>query len=200
MSVVLLSDNELVNRYVNGDEESLSILVKRHKRRIYSMLYMATRNKELSEDLFQETFFKVIQTLKKQQYNEEGKFLPWVLRIAKNLMIDYFRKTKKTPTISSVINEDGERVDIFDIIPDIETVNPKDTSESKKFKLAIKSLINELPADQKEVVMMRTYYDMSFKEIAEITNVSINTSLGRMRYALINLKKMMEEKQIPTYV
>lgn len=200
MSVVLLSDNELVNRYINGDEESLSILVKRHKRRIYSMLYMATRNKELSEDLFQETFFKVIQTLKKQQYNEEGKFLPWVLRIAKNLMIDYFRKTKKTPTISSVMNEDGERVDIFDIIPDAETVNPKNQSESKEFKIAIKALINELPADQKEVVMMRTYYDMSFKEISEITNVSINTSLGRMRYALINLKKMMEEKQIPIYV
>lgn len=196
MSMQLLSDNELVNRYVNGDENSLAILVKRHKRRIYSFLYMATRDKELSEDLFQETFFKVIQTLKKQQYNEEGKFLPWVLRIAKNLMIDYFRKTKKMPSISSVTNEEGERVDIFDIIPCEENSFKTNEKETKEFKQSIKNLINELPADQKEVVMMRTYYDMSFKEISEMTNVSINTSLGRMRYALINLKKMMEEQNL----
>lgn len=196
MSMLLLSDNELVACYVNGDENSLAILVKRHKRRIYSFLYMATRDKELSEDLFQETFFKVIQTLKKQQYNEEGKFLPWVLRIAKNLMIDYFRKTKKMPCISSVKNEDGERVDIFDIIPCADNSSLKSEKEKKEFKQSIKNLINELPNDQKEVVMMRMYYDMSFKEIADMTNVSINTSLGRMRYALINLKKMIEEKEV----
>lgn len=196
MSIQLLSDNELVNCYVNGDENSLAILVRRHKRRIYSFLYMATRDKELSEDLFQETFFKVIQTLKKKQYNEEGKFLPWILRIAKNLMIDYFRKTKKMPTISSVTNEDGERVDIFDIIPCADTSVSKNEKETKEFKQSIKNLINELPADQKEVVMMRTYYDMSFKEISEMTNVSINTSLGRMRYAMINLKKMIEEREL----
>lgn len=196
MSILVLSDNELVNRYVNGDENSLAVLVKRHKRRVYSFLYMATRDKELSEDLFQETFFKVIQTLKKKQYNEEGKFLPWILRIAKNLMIDHFRKAKKMPTISSVVNEEGERVDIYDIIPCEENSFKTNEKETKEFRQSIKSLINELPADQKEVVMMRTYYDMSFKEIAEMTNVSINTSLGRMRYALINLKKMMEEREL----
>lgn len=196
MSILVLSDNELVNRYVNGDENSLAVLVKRHKRRVYSFLYMATRDKELSEDLFQETFFKVIQTLKKKQYNEEGKFLPWILRIAKNLMIDHFRKAKKMPTISSVVNEEGERVDIYDIIPCEENSFKTNEKETKEFKQSIKNLINELPADQKEVVMMRTYYDMSFKEIAEMTNVSINTSLGRMRYALINLKKMMEEREL----
>ena len=199
MSMQLLSDNELVKLYVNGNEESLSILVKRHKRRIFSYLYLICRNKELTEDIFQETFFKVIQTLKKQQYNEEGKFLPWVLRIAKNLMIDHFRKIKKMPSISSVTNDEGERVDIFDIIPEPAS-NSKDANETKEFKELIRNVVGELPYDQKEVVIMRTYYDMSFKEIAEVTDVSINTALGRMRYALINLKKMLEEKNVEVFI
>jgi RNA polymerase sigma-70 factor (ECF subfamily) len=198
MSMQLLSDNELVKLYMNGNEESLSVLVKRHKRRIFSYIYLITRNKALTEDVFQETFFKVIQTLKKQQYNEEGKFLPWILRIAKNLIIDHFRRVKKMPSISSVINDEGEETSIFDIIPDNST--SKDTEETKQFKENIRSIVNGLPQDQKEVVIMRTYYDMSFKEIAEVTNVSINTSLGRMRYALINLKKMVEEKNVEIYI
>ena len=199
MSMQLLSDNELVKLYMNGNEESLSILVKRHKRRIFSYLYLISRNKELTEDIFQETFFKVIQTLKKRQYNEEGKFLPWVLRIAKNLMIDHFRKVKKMPSISSVTNDEGERVDIFDIIPE-PVSNSKDPNEAKEFKELIRNVVGELPPDQKEVVIMRTYYDMSFKEIAEVTDVSINTALGRMRYALINLKKMLEEKNVEVFI
>ena len=199
MSMQLLSDNELVKLYMNGNEESLSVLVKRHKRRIFSYIYLITRNKSLTEDVFQETFFKVIQTLKKQQYNEEGKFLPWILRIAKNLIIDHYRKAKKMPSISTVINDEGEETSIFDIIPE-ENTSSKDTEETKRFKETIRSIVNDLPQDQKEVVIMRTYYDMSFKEIAEITNVSINTSLGRMRYALINLKKMLEEKNIEIYI
>jgi RNA polymerase sigma-70 factor (ECF subfamily) len=199
MSMQLLSDNELVKLYMNGNEESLSILVKRHKRRIFSYLYLISRNKELTEDIFQETFFKVIQTLKKRQYNEEGKFLPWVLRIAKNLMIDHFRKVKKMPSISSVTNDEGERVDIFDIIPE-PVSNSKDVNEAKEFKELIRNVVGELPPDQKEVVIMRTYYDMSFKEIAEVTDVSINTALGRMRYALINLKKMLEEKNVEVFI
>ena len=199
MSMQLLSDNELVKLYMNGNEESLSILVKRHKRRVFSYIYLITRNKALTEDIFQETFFKVIQTLKKQQYIEEGKFLPWILRIAKNLIIDHFRKVKKMPSISTVINDEGEETSIFDIIPE-EVESSKDTEESKLFKQTIRLVVNELPPDQKEVVIMRTYYDMSFKEIAEITNVSINTSLGRMRYALINLKKMLEEKNVEVYI
>lgn len=199
MSMQLLDDNELVKLYMNGNEESLSILVKRHKRRIFSYIYLITRNKVLTEDVFQETFFKVIQTLKKQQYNEEGKFLPWILRIAKNLIIDHFRKAKKMPSISYVINEEGAETSIFDIIPDNST-SLKDAEESKQFKNRIRAIVNDLPRDQKEVVIMRTYYDMSFKEIAEVTNVSINTSLGRMRYALINLKKMLEEKNVEIYI
>lgn len=199
MSMQLLSDNELVKLYMNGNEESLSVLVKRHKRRIFSYIYLITRNKSLTEDIFQETFFKVIQTLKKQQYNEEGKFLPWILRIAKNLIIDHFRKVKKMPSISSVINDEGEETSIFDIIPE-ENNTSKDTEEARLFKETIRSIVNDLPQDQKEVVIMRTYYDMSFKEIADITNVSINTSLGRMRYALINLKKMLEEKNVEIYI
>ena len=198
MSMQLLSDNELVKLYIDGNEEPLSILVKRHKRRVFSYLYLITRNKELTEDIFQETFFKVIQTLKRGQYNEEGKFLPWTLRIAKNLMIDHFRRVKKMPTISSVTNDEGERVDIFDIIPEPHA-ETRDTKEAKQFKETIRNVVGELPPDQREVVIMRTYYDMSFKEISEITNVSINTSLGRMRYALINLKKMLEEKNIEVY-
>lgn len=199
MSMQLLSDNELVKLYMNGNEESLSVLVKRHKRRIFSYIYLITRNKSLTEDVFQETFFKVIQTLKKQQYNEEGKFLPWILRIAKNLIIDHFRKAKKMPSISTVINEEGEETSIFDIIPD-NTDTGKNKEEVRHFKNSIRAIVNDLPRDQKEVVIMRTYYDMSFKEIAEVTNVSINTSLGRMRYALINLKKMLEEKNIEIYI
>lgn len=199
MSIQLMTDNELVKLYMNGNEESLSILVKRHKRRIFSYVYLITRNKALTEDVFQETFFKVIQTLKKQQYNEEGKFLPWVLRIAKNLIIDHFRKAKKMPGVSTITNEDGEETSIFDIIPE-EVDHSKDDDGARRFKEAIRSVVNELPQDQKEVVIMRTYYDMSFKEIAEVTNVSINTSLGRMRYALINLKKRLEEKNVEMYI
>ncbi len=199
MSFQSLTDNELVKLYMNGNEECLSILIKRHKRRIFSYIYLIIRNKALAEDFFQETFFKVIVTLKREQYNEEGKFLPWVLRIAKNLIIDHFRKVKKMPSISVVINDEGEETSIFDIIPE-QVDHKSDSEETKRFKKSIKSIVNELPPDQKEVVIMRTYYDMSFKEISELTNVSINTSLGRMRYALINLKKMLEEKKVATYI
>jgi len=179
---------------MEGSEDALAVLVKRHKRRLYTYIYLVIRNRELAEDMFQETFFKVIQTLKRKQYNEEGKFLPWVLRIAKNLMIDHFRKVKKMPSISVVLNDEGEETDIFDVMP-CESENKKNTEEVKQIKHTIRSVVNNLPQDQKEVVIMRTYYDMSFKEIADLTNVSINTSLGRMRYALINMKKMLEEKQ-----
>lgn len=199
MSMLMLSDNELVKLYMNGNEESLAVLVKRHKRRIYSYIYLIVRNKTLAEDIFQETFFKVIQTLKREQYNEEGKFLPWILRIAKNLIIDHFRKAKKMPGISTVINDEGEETNIFDIIPESDN-SSKAPEELKQFKLMIRNVINELPPDQREVVIMRTYYDMSFKEIAELTNVSINTSLGRMRYALINLKKILEERNVEVFV
>ncbi|MDO9001111.1 MAG: sigma-70 family RNA polymerase sigma factor [Bacteroidota bacterium] len=194
MSIQLLNDNELVQLYIGGNEESLSVLLTRHKRKIFSSIMVVVKNKALAEDIFQDTFFKVIQTLKRGQYSEEGKFLPWVIRIARNLIIDHFRRIKKMPPVPVYINDEGEEVSVFSkLSSEEENVN---TEETLKFKKNIRSIINELPKDQREVVIMRTYYDMSFKEIADFTNVSINTALGRMRYGLLNLKKMIEEKNL----
>lgn len=194
MSIQLLNDNELVQLYIGGNEDSLSILLNRHKRKIFSSIMVVVKNKALAEDIFQDTFFKVIQTLKRGQYNEEGKFLPWVIRIARNLIIDHFRRIKKMPPVPVYINEEGEEVSVFNTLASDQPVD--DYDETVKFKKSIRAIINELPADQREVVIMRTYYDMSFKEIADFTNVSINTALGRMRYGLLNLKKLIEEKNL----
>jgi RNA polymerase sigma-70 factor (ECF subfamily) len=194
MSIQLLNDNELVQLYIDGNEESLSVLLMRHKRKIFSSIMVVVKNKALAEDIFQDTFFKVIQNLKRGQYNEEGKFLPWVIRIARNLIIDHFRRIKKMPPVPVYVNEEGEEISVFNTLPS-EDEN-KNIDETIKFKKSIRAIINELPADQREVVIMRTYYDMSFKEIADFTNVSINTALGRMRYGLLNLKKIIEEKKL----
>lgn len=191
----LIDDQTLVNLYIKGDESALETLLLRHKRKIFSYIMLTIKDKELAQDIFQDTFFKVINTLKKGQYNEEGKFLPWVMRIAHNLMIDTFRNDKKMPTISGGTNSDGEDFDIFSIIP-MEDKNAEQSIEQSQIRKDIRKLIEQLPAEQREVLMMRHYYDMSFKEISEQTNVSINTALGRMRYALINLRKMIEEKEI----
>lgn len=199
MSIQRLEDNELVQLYINGNEESLAVLLQRHKRRIFSSIVIVVRDKALAEDLFQDTFFKVIQTLKRNQYSEEGKFLPWVLRIARNLIIDHFRKNKKLPTVPVYVNEDGEEVDVFSTIPSDDD-GFKSKEEYSAFKKKIRVMVSKLPDEQKEVVIMRMYYDMSFKEIADFCNVSINTSLGRMRYALINLKKMIEESKTEVYI
>jgi RNA polymerase sigma-70 factor (ECF subfamily) len=199
MSIQLLEDNELVQLYVDGREEALAILLERHKRRIFSCIYLIVKDRALTEDLFQDTFFKVIQTLKRKQYSEEGKFLPWVLRIARNLIIDHFRKNKKLPTVPVYVNEDGEEVDVFSTIPS-QDADYKASEDNKHFRKKIRNLISKLPDEQKEVVIMRMYYDMSFKEISDFCNVSINTSLGRMRYALINLKKMIEESKTEVFI
>ena len=194
MSIQHLDDNRLVNLYCKGNEKALEVLIKRHKQKLYSCIYLLVRDRTLTEDFFQDTFVKVIQSLKGGHYYEDGKFSAWLLRIGRNLVIDYFRKNKKMKTVPNIINEDGEEVDIFSIL-NIET--EERSAEEKMFlKKTMRSLIEELPYEQKEVVIMRTYYDMSFKEISEMTNVSINTALGRMRYSLINLKKMMEDQQI----
>jgi RNA polymerase sigma-70 factor (ECF subfamily) len=190
----LMDDNRLVKLYVKGNEEALKQLIMRHKQRVYSHIYLLVRNRELTEDFFQDTFFKVIQSLKAGHYYEDGKFGAWVLRIAHNLVIDHFRRSKKMPLIPNVVNEDGEEVDIFSVLRIEEEGRTAD--EKVHIKRVMRNLIEELPAEQREVLIMRTYYDMSFKEIAEITNSSINTSLGRMRYALINLKKMMEDRRV----
>ena len=199
MSIQKSEDNELVQLYIDGNEEALSVLLQRHKRRVFSSILIIVREKALAEDLFQDTFFKVIQTLKRGQYLEEGKFLPWVLRIARNLIIDHFRKNKKLPTVPVYVNEEGEEVDVFSTIANSDD-GFKNEEENLGFKKKIRGMIAGLPEEQKEVVIMRMYYDMSFKEIADFCNVSINTSLGRMRYALINLKKMIEESRTEVYI
>ncbi len=184
------TDATLVSTYIQGDENALSILITRHQHRIYSFIYSKVYDKDVAEDVFQDTFIKVINTLKKGKYNEEGKFLPWVMRIAHNLVIDYFRKNKRMPKF-----ENSGDFNIFSVLSDgdlnIETQLIKDQIECD-----VQELIKELPADQLEVLTMRIYKDMSFKEISERTGVSINTALGRMRYALINLRKIIEKHQL----
>lgn len=190
-----VDDRELVNQYISGEESTLPILIQRHKLRIFSYIMHTVKDRALAEDIFQDTFIKVINTLKKGQYNEEGKFLPWVLRIAHNLMIDSFRNDKRMPTISGGTNSDGETFDIFNLLGREDLTKEEEIIQGQ-IRKDIRKLIECLPAEQREVLMMRHYFDMSFKEISEQTNVSINTALGRMRYALINLRKMIEEKEI----
>jgi RNA polymerase sigma-70 factor (ECF subfamily) len=190
-----IDDQELVTLYTSGDESALETLIHRHKKRVFTYIFMIVKDRNLAEDLFQDTFMKVVGTLRKGHYNEEGKFLPWVQRIAHNLIIDHFRKDKRMPTISGGTNDEGEEYSIFDIIK-IREGNAEDRLVKKQVYKDLKKLVNMLPMEQKEVLMMRHYYDMSFKEISEQTNVSINTALGRMRYALINLRKLAEQNNI----
>ncbi len=190
MESVTNSDGLLVSSYINGNEKSLEILIVRHKQRIFSFILSKIQDREISEDIFQDTFIKVINTLKRGKYNEEGKFLPWVMRIAHNLIIDYFRRNKRIPKFNNT-----DDFDIFDVLSD-ETLSAENQIIKSQILEDVKNLIEELPDDQKEVLLMRMYKDMSFKEIAENTNVSINTALGRMRYALINLRKLIEKHRI----
>jgi len=185
-----LQDAVLVSNYINGDEKALEVLVLRHKQRIYSFIYSKILNRDTTEDIFQDTFIKVINTLKRGKYNEEGKFLPWVMRIAHNLMIDYFRKNSRMPKFRNT-----DEFDIFSVLSD-NSLNAETQLINDQIHNDVKELVQELPADQKEVLIMRLYKDMSFKEIALSTDVSINTALGRMRYALINLRKLIAEKKI----
>ena len=189
-SIFNLSDAELIFNYVNGSEPSLETLINRHQLQIFNFINSKVNDREVSEDLFQDTFIKVIKTLKNGSYNEDGKFLPWVMRIAHNLVIDHFRKTNRIP-----IMDNKDEFDIFQFISD-NTPNAENTLVQEQVLKDIQKLIQELPEDQKEVLIMRLYRDMSFKEIAENTNVSINTALGRMRYAIINLRKLIEEHKI----
>lgn len=186
-----LDDRDLIGRYLKGEHSSLEILIQRHQNRVFGYILMMVKNKELADDLFQDTFIKVINTLRSGSYNEEGKFLQWVMRIAHNLIIDHFRKSNRIPVFES-------SKDDFDIF---ETLNISDASIEEKMITEqihrdLKKLIELLPEEQKEVLYMRHYARMSFKDIADVTEVSINTALGRMRYALINLRKLIEEKNI----
>ena len=186
----LQEDAVLVSNYINGDEKSLEVLILRHKQRIYSFIYSKVLNRATTEDIFQDTFIKVINTLKKGKYNEEGKFLPWVMRIAHNLVIDFFRKNNRMPKFRNT-----DEFDIFSVLSD-DSLNAETQLINDQIHNDVKELIKDLPNDQREVLIMRLYKDMSFKDIAESTDVSINTALGRMRYALINLRKLVADKKI----
>ena len=183
-------DSVLVNNYINGNEKSLEILIIRHKQRIFSFILSKVLDREAAEDIFQDTFIKVINTLKRGAYNEEGKFLHWVMRIAHNLIIDHFRRNKRLPKFNNT-----DDFDIFDVLSD-EMLSVENQIIKEQILADVQKLVEELPEDQKEVLLMRMYKDMSFKEIAENTDVSINTALGRMRYALINLRKLIEKHNI----
>ena len=190
MKSIALTDNELITRYVDGDEIALKHLINRHQKKVFSYILMSVKNRELAEDIFQDTFIKVINTLKSENYKEEGKFLQWVMRIANNLKIDYYRKVQRMP-----IFESNSDFNIFDVL------NGTDPSIEQKIITEqiysdVKNLVQYLPEEQREVLEMRIYDDVSFKDIAEITGVSINTALGRMRYALINLRKLIKEKNV----
>lgn len=184
----LFNDNELIQHYLKGDDDALRSLIERHKRKIFSTIYLLVKDRDLADDLFQDTFIKVINTLRGGNYHEEGKFLPWVLRIAHNLVIDYFRRQKRMLMV-----HDTDEYSIMDTLK-LTDDNVEDKMVKEQILNQVKLLIDELPEDQREVVIMRHYKDMSFKEIADVTNVSINTALGRMRYALINLRKIIDAK------
>ena len=184
------TDSNLVSDYISGNENSLEILIHKHKSKVYNFIFSKVFNRDIAEDIFQETFIKVIKTLKNGVYKEEGKFLSWVMRISHNLIIDYFRKSNRMPKF-----EASDDYDIFQFITD-NSPNAENNLIKNQVINDLQNLMTELPKDQKEVLDMRLYRDMSFKEIAEITGVSINTALGRMRYAIINLRKMIEDNQI----
>ena len=185
-----IEDSVLVKNYIGGDERSLEALINRHNQRISSFIYSKVLDRDITEDIFQDTFIKVIRTLKRGSYSEEGKFLPWVMRIAHNLIIDHFRKNKRMPMF-----EGSDDFNIFSVISD-DKLNAEKQLIKNQINSDLKILIEELPEDQKEVLLMRIYKDMSFKEISENTGVSINTALGRMRYALINMRKIIEKHNI----
>ncbi len=185
-----LSDHELINIFIAGNTNGLEALVLRHKDKLYTSILFLVKDKYLAEDIFQDVFIRVIDTVRGGRYTEEGKFLPWAMRIAHNLCVDHFRKVKRTPTIKT-----GEDQDIFEVLNFTEE-SAEDKMMKKQSHNRVRDMLDKLPEDQREVIILRHYADMSFKEIATITNCSINTALGRMRYGLINLRKMMIQKQI----
>lgn len=190
MNAAKLSDYELIVRYQSGDESALKALIDRYQKRLFSYILISVKNKELAEDIFQDTFIKVINTIRSGNYHEEGKFFQWIMRIANNLKIDYYRKVQRIP-----IFEGNGEYDIFDLIG-----SKEESVEHKMFKEQVYSdltrMLDYLPEEQKSVIQMRIYQDYSFKEIAAMTGVSINTALGRMRYALINLRKIIEKNKV----
>ena len=189
-SLSTLTDQQLVHLYVEGNSKALSTLVSRYKDKIYTSIYLLVKDKYLAEDLFQDVFIRIIDTLNGGRYTEEGKFLPWALRIAHNMCVDHFRKVKRSPSIKT-----SDDRDIFEVL-NFNEASPEQKMMQGQSHDRIRKMIDMLPEDQREVIILRHYADLSFKEIAELTKCSINTALGRMRYGLINMRKMMVEKQI----
>jgi RNA polymerase sigma-70 factor (ECF subfamily) len=185
-----LTDNDLINLFVAGNVNALEALVLRHKDKLYTSILFLVKDKYLAEDIFQDVFIRIIDTMRGGRYTEEGKFLPWAMRIAHNLCVDHFRKVKRTPVIRT-----GDDQDIFEVLNFTED-SAEDKMMKKQSHSRVRDMLDQLPEDQREVIILRHYADMSFKEIAALTNCSINTALGRMRYGLINLRKMMIEKRI----
>ncbi len=193
MSVSQLSqraDRELINDYLEGSDKSFEVLLNRHREKIFTSIYLFTKDRDQAEDIFQDVFIKIIDTLRRGKYNHEGKFLQWALRISYNMCVDNFRRSKRKTKVSAT-----ETFDIFDVLEskddNMETRMIKNQTNDK-----LKYLVDQLPEEQREVVILRHYADMSFKEISQLTRVSINTALGRMRYALINMRKMVGDKEI----
>lgn len=185
------TDSELVSSFIEGDISSIEQLIQRHKSKVFTYITMYLRDKAMAEDIFQETFLKVINSLRDGKYRDDGRFLSWVMRIAHNLIIDHFRRERQ----NKVLSKDNYEGDLFNS-KHLSEANIEDNLVQNQIIEDVRKLLNELPDDQKEVVILRHYAGLSFREIAEQTNVSINTALGRMRYALINIRKMMEEKNI----
>jgi len=190
MQVTLLNDHQLIASYLEGNERAFKELLDRYQQKIYTSIYLFVKDDSLAQDIFQEVFIKIINTLRSGKYNHEGKFGQWAMRISYNLCVDYFRRGKRRPTIHP-----NENFDIFDVLhsnePNAEQLIMRSQTHDR-----IRHLVDMLPPEQREVVILRHYADMSFKEIAALTRVSINTALGRMRYALINIRKMIEEKEV----
>jgi RNA polymerase sigma factor (sigma-70 family) len=186
-----LGDNELVQRYVNGDFSSLEVLISRYKNKVFTYILLNVKNHHLAEDIFQDTFIKVVRSLNMGSYTDNGKFISWVMRIAHNLIIDHYRREKNM----TMVSKDNSTVDMFNS-PKFSDQNIEDLMIDDQILSDVRDLVEELPEEQRQVVVMRLYLDLSFKEIAEQTNVSINTALGRMRYALINLRKIVDERKI----
>lgn len=185
-----MKDQELIRTYLKGDDKAFEILLKRHKDKIYTSIYLFVKDTEMANDIFQDVFIKIVDTLRKGKYNHEGKFLQWAMRISYNMCVDNFRRNKRRTKVSST-----ETFDIFDVLESKDD-NMETTMIKSQMHKKVRSLVDELPPEQREVVILRHYADMSFKEISQLTRVSINTALGRMRYALINMRKMADERNM----
>jgi len=189
-STITLTDSEAVNLFINGESQGLEVLISRYKSKIYTSIFMLVKDEYLAEDIFQDSFIKIIENLRSGKYNEENKFIQWAMRIAHNLCMDHFRKTKSAPVIK---NSDDH--DIFEVLP-FEELNAEQKIMKVQTNKEVMEIVSLLPKDQQEIIILRHFADLKFKEIAELLKCSVNTALGRMRYALVNLRRMAEERQI----